>query len=267
MPPQISEDEASSASDVEMSEPEVQPPPKVASKPPAKAKGRPKKATPVQVEPEPEPEPEPEEEEDEDDEPLKVESEGDDDEDLEEDEYVVEAIKKHLISAETGEILFDVKWEGYEKASDRTWEPEANLMETATDIVLAYLEKHGGREAILEEFNAKNTETATKRKRGRQSNGTGSAKKPKKEISHPRSGSPPASLAEKKFTPPKGNWEEEVVGIDACEGGEGKVVVYLTWQSGDKSQHPLHQVYKRCPQKMLKFYESHLVFKKTESAE
>lgn len=46
--------------------------------------------------------------------------------------------------------------------------------------------------------------------------------------------------------------------IDACEGTEGSVVVFLTWKGGQKTQHPLVQVYKRCPQKMLKFYESHL---------
>jgi len=39
-------------------------------------------------------------------------------------------------------------------------------------------------------------------------------------------------------------------------------MVFLSWANGHKTQHPLEQVYKRCPQKMLKFYESHLVFKK-----
>jgi chromobox protein 1 len=32
-----------------------------------------------------------------------------------------------LIATQTGELKFEVKWEGYEKASDRTWEPEENL--------------------------------------------------------------------------------------------------------------------------------------------
>ena len=26
-----------------------------------------------------------------------------------------------------GQILFKIKWEGYEKVADRTWEPEENL--------------------------------------------------------------------------------------------------------------------------------------------
>jgi len=29
---------------------------------------------------------------------------------------------------QTGNPLFEVKWEGWEKKSDRTWEPEENLM-------------------------------------------------------------------------------------------------------------------------------------------
>lgn len=81
-------------------------------------------------------------------------------------------------------------------------------------------------------------------KRGKKSNGTATT-----------SSTPPAGA---EFKPPSGNWEEEVVMIDACEGSEGSVVVFLTWKGGQKTQHPLVQVYKRCPQKMLKFYESHL---------
>lgn len=105
------------------------------------------------------------------------------------------------------------------------------------------------------------------------------AKRGRKNGTHPASSTPPASAKSAEFKPPSGNWEEEVVGIDACEGTEGNIVVYLTWKGGEKSQHPLHQVYKRCPQKvgltmleeyhanriqMLKFYENHLVFKKND---
>ncbi len=66
------------------------------------------------------------------------------------------------------------------------------------------------------------------------------------------SASPPASASKAEFKPPTGSWEDEVVAIDACEGNEGTVVVYLTWKGGHKTQHPLAQVYKRCPQKVRK---------------
>jgi chromobox protein 1 len=42
--------------------------------------------------------------------------------------YVVEKILSHRWEKATGELKFEVKWEGYEKKSDRTWEPEENLL-------------------------------------------------------------------------------------------------------------------------------------------
>lgn len=36
-----------------------------------------------------------------------------------------------------GKPLFEVKWEGYDKKSDRTWEPEENLMYVPVRIDVA----------------------------------------------------------------------------------------------------------------------------------
>jgi hypothetical protein len=41
--------------------------------------------------------------------------------------YVVEKILSHRWEKSTGMLKFEVKWEGWEKKSDRTWEPEENL--------------------------------------------------------------------------------------------------------------------------------------------
>ncbi|XMA17361.1 hypothetical protein WAI453_010152 [Rhynchosporium graminicola] len=194
------------------------------------------------------------------------EEEDDDDEELAGDEYVVERIVNHIVDEDTGEIKYEVKWEGFEKKSDRTWEPEENL-ETAEKILGEYLSSVGGKELIMSTWQEKKAEAAAGKKgkkRGRVSTGVenGGTKRGRK--SHPAAGSPPASSAAAEFKPPTGSWEDAVVAIDACEGSEGSVVVYLTWKDGYKTQHPLAQVYKRCPQKMLHFYESHLVFKKNE---
>ncbi|KAF4637217.1 hypothetical protein G7Y89_g865 [Cudoniella acicularis] len=238
MPPQIvSEDEGSesgSSSSEELAVPIREPKVKEESAKPEK-KGR---AKATKVEPEPQPvEAEANEDEDE-------------DEDIGEDEYVVEKITGHLIDDDTGELRFEVKWEGYEKK------------ETASNILNEYLASLGGKEAILEAYKKKKGEAAEKKskKRGRSStstatNGTASKRGRK---SHPAEETPPASVKAAEFKPPSGSWEEQVVGIDACEGNEGNVVVYLTWKGDHKTQHPLAQVYKRCPQRMLKFYESHL---------
>ncbi|PMD13566.1 hypothetical protein NA56DRAFT_651711 [Hyaloscypha hepaticicola] len=195
----------------------------------------------------------------------KEEDEDDDDDEVGPDEYVVESIRSHLVDEDTGELRFEVKWEGYEKASDRTWEPEENL-ETASKILNEYLERVGGKEAILAAWQEKKDATKKGKKRSRASTGaeaTNGTKRGKKN-GHPKDQSPPASASKAEWKPPTGSWEEHVTGIDACEGNDNNVVVYLTWKGGHKTQHPLAAVYKRCPQKMLQFYESHLVFKKND---
>ena len=40
----------------------------------------------------------------------------------------MEKITSHIVDGETGDLSYEVKWEGYEKKSDRTWEPEENLL-------------------------------------------------------------------------------------------------------------------------------------------
>jgi len=125
---------------------------------------------------------------------------------------------------------------------------------SAEEILNKYLKSVGGREAILGE-DAQKKEPKIK-KRGRTSTATSTpdnkpnGKKPRKNITHPASTTPPASLEKAAFKPPTGSWEDEVQGIDACEGTDGNVMVFLQWASGHKTQHPLEQVYKRCPQKV-----------------
>ena len=122
---------------------------------------------------------------------------------------------------------------------------------SASDILNAYYESVGGRDYIF-------GETKNKKKRGRPSTtaGTpdpktnGSKRARKSETRHPSSTTPPASLKHATFKPPPGSWEDDVQGIDACEGTDGAVMVFLQWANGHKTQHPLSVVYKRCPQKV-----------------
>ena len=62
-----------------------------------------------------------------------VEEEEDDEEDDEEepDEYRVEKILKHDFNVD-GTVLYQIKWLGYEKKSDLTWEPVENLYAPAS---------------------------------------------------------------------------------------------------------------------------------------
>ncbi|KAI1324369.1 hypothetical protein F5Y16DRAFT_381284 [Xylariaceae sp. FL0255] len=181
--------------------------------------------------------------------------EDEDDEDLDEDEYIVEKILAHNLEAD-GTLKYKVKWEGYEKKADQTWEDEDNLKENATQVLEEYLESVGGRDKIIEE-----SQTALKsKKRGRPSAGSAAVNgtKRRRNESHPDSATPPAS-ATKAWKPPAGSWEDDVESIDACQDEQtGKLVVYLTWKNGRKTQHDTKVIYQRCPQKMLHFYERHV---------
>ncbi|POR35187.1 Chromatin-associated protein swi6 [Tolypocladium paradoxum] len=182
--------------------------------------------------------------------------EGEDEDDVEglgEDEFIVEAIKKHMVD-EDGSLKFLVKWEGWEKKSDLTWEPEDNLMESASEILEQYFDGIGGRDRIFEE----SVRAVRGKKRGSASSGTpAAAKRSRKNGAHPADSTPPATS--KKWSPPAGSWEDEIESIDACEDeGSGKLVVYLIWKNGRKTKHETSVIYKKCPQKMLHFYERHV---------
>jgi len=164
-----------------------------------------------------------------------------------EDEYVVEAIKDHKFEGKT--LMLLVKWKGYEKKSDMTWEPEENC-EGAKEVLDEYFESIGGKPQYAAPTN----------KRSRPSVGTpGTAKKKKTTPSNES----PAPTEEPKWKPPPGSWEEEIQAIDTLEKTEKGLICYLQWANGRKSQHEVHTVYKKAPQRMLKFYEQHLVFKET----
>lgn len=179
--------------------------------------------------------------------------EEEEEEGLDEDEFIVEAIRKHMVD-EDGSLKFLVKWEGWEKKSDLTWEPEDNLMESASEVLRDYFERIGGRDRVFEE----SEKAARSKKRGRPSSGAPtSAKRSRKNGVHPANSTPPASS--KKWSPPAGSWEDEIESIDACEDeGSGKLVVYLIWKNGRKTKHKTSVIYKKCPQKMLQFYEQHV---------
>ncbi|KAL4722037.1 hypothetical protein ACLX1H_011232, partial [Fusarium chlamydosporum] len=162
--------------------------------------------------------------------------EEDEDEELDEDEFVVEEIKKHFVD-EDNTLKFQVKWEGYEAKKDLTWEPEENLRESAQEILDQYFEKLGGREKLFEE-----TKTAAKtKKRRRATNGTPSTaasttKRSRQGDVHPADTTPPATA--KPWSPPAGSWEDEIESIELEEDEtRGKIIVYLRWKNGKKTKH------------------------------
>ena len=98
------------------------------------------------------------------------------------------------------------------------------------------------------------TEKATTtKKRGRPSAGTASNAKRRKNgaaAADAEDSDAPASLQAKQFKPPAGSWEDHVDIVDMYRDEDGALMVYLTWKSGDKTQHAARQAYQRCPQKV-----------------
>ena len=61
----------------------------------------------------------------------------------------------------------------------------------------------------------------------------------------------PATVRAAAWKPPAGSWEDEIEQLDACEDEDtGKLMVYLTWKNGHKTQHETKVIYRRCPQKV-----------------
>lgn len=180
-----------------------------------------------------------------------VEDEGDSDSEGSgaEDEYVVEKIISHKIVK--GQLVFEVKWQGYEEEADRTWEPEDN-MDGAIDVLNEYFEKIGGR--------PEPTKGKGQKRKSRPSEVKSAAATPVPATKTKR------VKQEKTWSPPPGSWEHDVSHCDTVEErfdaqtGKPARYAYLVWNNRKKTQHPLSHTYQKCPQKMLQYYESHLVF-------
>ncbi|TKA67277.1 hypothetical protein B0A49_05627 [Cryomyces minteri] len=208
--------------------------------------------------------------------------EGDEDDAEAPEEYVVEKILTHAFD-EDGTLKFEVKWLGYEKKSDRTWEPEGNL-EGAADVLKEYYTKIGGKPIQKSKSTPAQSSARGKGKRkaspaAAESPAPTSAGKPrgKKAKLNGESASGTPEIASKKgkpaenWEPPKGLWEDEIMAIDTVEEStkqvkttgkeERELVAYVMWNNGRRTVHPLNVIHKKCPQKMLHYYEQHLVFK------
>ncbi|KAJ5940090.1 hypothetical protein N7516_000258 [Penicillium verrucosum] len=202
------------------------------------------------------------------------EDEGDDGDEEEDDEeeglYVVEDIIQHDW-LDDGTLKLLVKWKGYDKLEDHTWEEEEGLLDGAGDIVTAYYKKIGGRPK-------KDGEKPAAAKPGRKRKSMGDSKAAKTpapaatEAKRQRRKSAPKETS-KQASPssdengvswlPKGkNWDKDVKEVDTIvREGDAGLMAWLEFNNGHKAKLSVQACYEKCPLKMLKFYESHLVFK------
>ncbi|KAF9772744.1 hypothetical protein IL306_009527 [Fusarium sp. DS 682] len=105
-----------------------------------------------------------------------------------------------------------------------------------------------GRDKIFEESNR----AAKTKKRRRTTNGIFSTRPKRLQRNEAHVGNKTLLAAMKKWSPPSGSWEDEIEKIDACEEEDnGKLIVYLIWKNGQKTNHETQIIYEKCPQKVL----------------
>ena len=115
---------------------------------------------------------------------------------------------------------------------------------SGTDKLTEYYERLGGRDLVLKGGNKRSRPFTSSAAHPNTTN-----VKKRKITPYQASSTLPASLDNGIFKPPCGSWEEEVQGIEIRSIG-GDVIALLQWPDGHRTQHPLDQVYKRCPQKV-----------------
>lgn len=59
---------------------------------------------------------------------------------------------------------------------------------------------------------------------------------------------------------PSGSWEDEVRSVETMtRNGDGMLLAYVSWnEGGAHSQHPALLLRRKCPMKLIDFYEAHL---------
>ncbi|KAJ5173243.1 hypothetical protein N7492_005836 [Penicillium capsulatum] len=197
-------------------------------------------------------------------------SDGDDDEE-EEGVYIVERITEHNWLAD-GSLSLLVKWKGYEDPSDLTWEPEDGLKEGAKDVLQAYYKEIGGRPKKPAGKPGRKRKSMADDKASTSSTGPAATESKKRRKSSPKPTSKDTATpvisedesSEESTWVPKGkNWDKEIRSVDTImrDPDNQGLYAFLLWNNGKRSRVAIESCYDRCPRKMLKFYESHLVFK------
>ncbi|ORY04402.1 chromo domain-like protein [Basidiobolus meristosporus CBS 931.73] len=158
-------------------------------------------------------------------------------EEEEEEVYVVEKVVNHRKRG--NKTQYFLKWKGYPE-EDNTWEDEDNLF--CHELIEEYLKS---KEIPQNTPGSKNTRKPAKRAKS-DSSDEDVASPTKK----PVNGGDPES------------WEDQVKEVETVERDESdQLKIYLIWKNGKRTVHNAEDANRRCPQKVIKFYESHLKFK------
>ncbi|KAF7719660.1 Uncharacterized protein PECH_004159 [Penicillium ucsense] len=205
-----------------------------------------------------------------------AEDDGDEEEEDEEDVFVVEKILDHAWM-DDGSFKLHVKWKGWDKPEDLTWEPESSLKSGAKQILDAYYKKIGGRPRKNAAKPAPKAGPGRKRKSMNDVKESSTSVQPaeskrlRQKSSAPaaeESAPEPASEEEEhdfSWTPKGKDWGSQLERVDTIirDQETKSLYAFLLWKNGRRSRVELETCYDKCPRQMLEFYENHLVFKET----
>ncbi|KAF9107099.1 hypothetical protein BGX27_008871 [Mortierella sp. AM989] len=64
------------------------------------------------------------------------------------------------------------------------------------------------------------------------------------------------------WMPPKSwtSWDEHLDHVQTVERSKKSMIIHLTWKNGKDTEHPIEEAHVKCPQTLIRFYESHLKF-------
>jgi chromobox protein 1 len=194
----------------------------------------------------------------------------------------------------TAEFKFKVRWQGYPKEADKTWEPLSNL-ETAKDAVKEYYKVIGfePNSESAKDRGWRGFKIEMKKRAADVTKDSGDAKSRKRKLSKSineapasgRRGRPkkkrgdsseeegsedivdaPSKKKAISYPPNSSNWDGAITVVETIEAlldpatGENVNWGVVTWKNG-QSEHTKHRVkllHERAPQRMLEFYERHL---------
>ncbi|KAL9113576.1 MAG: hypothetical protein Q9227_002314 [Pyrenula ochraceoflavens] len=204
--------------------------------------------------------------------------EGEEEEGDDEEEYVVEKVLGHEWhkKAKKNILILYVKWKGYDNPDDRTMEPEANLeyeplepLSLSSSPADTHCRNNSALEAYFESLGGRPDPSDGDRMPDlTKTNGTSKKRKSNPNLKDEvetvnkrgRKSKNGVTDEDSGYMPSGKSWENEVKEVHTIERDSRTQVlnVFLEWTNGSKAQLDIHTAYKKFPQHMLKFYESHL---------
>lgn len=172
------------------------------------------------------------------------------------DEHDEEYEVERIVATRTrkGKVEYQVKWLGYPE-SENTWQSVDSM--NCPDLIAKYEEQK--EKTKLEKFRVPSSKSSSPTK---SAPAKGRTTEFGKRISlKPQKAATSNSLEKKerqKWVP--GDWEELVDRVDTVSRVNGKLHVWIVWNDGAVTEELADETNIRCPQKVIKFYESRLRF-------